>query len=122
MIQLRTLNLEALDCFSNVEHMRLKRQLNEDRDVCTYISKHFDTWVKEPNEKNEFEVGKAYVIADKSNKIGMLGSCDTSSNGIIELWCAIHKNFRKQGYAEKVLVQITDYLVENNPDLVNIRL
>lgn len=122
MIHLRTLNLEPLDCYHQDGHYSLKRRLSEDKAVYDFVSKHFDEWVEEPENKTDFEIGKAYVVSDQDKKIAMIGSCQMDSNGIIDLWCAIDQKYRRQGYGEKILAQITEYLVENITNLTDIRL
>ena len=122
MIKLRTLNLEALNCKKETGHFRLKRRLSEDLEVNNYISKNFATWVKEPTDNKEYEDGKTYVVDDHGKKIGMVGSIDFDKNGIIELWYTIDKEYRQSGYGEKLLAQITSYLIENVPGLNDIKL
>lgn len=52
----------------------------------------------------------------------MCGSTRYENNGIIDLWCGIDKKSRGQGVGEKLLVQITDYFLDNIPDLKNVKL
>lgn len=119
MIKLRSLYLEP---FSKEKHYGLVNRLNDDQAVYDYISKHFEDWVEEPESDSKYEVGKSYVIKDDNEILGMCGSTRYENNGIIDLWCGIDKKSRGQGVGEKLLVQITDYFLDNIPDLKNVKL
>ena len=99
-------------------------RLNEDISVYNYVSRHFSEWTKEPINSDSYEIGngKAYVISDDSKKIGMLGSTKFSSDGVIDLWVALDREYRGYGYGEKVLIQMTQYFVENLNHLSDIQL
>lgn len=124
MIKLRTLNLEPLNILNGDGHILLRRRLNEDISVYDYVSRHFSEWTKEPINSDSYEIGngKAYVISDDSKKIGMLGSTKFSSDGVIDLWVALDREYRGYGYGEKVLIQMTQYFVENLNHLSDIQL
>ena len=124
MIKLRTLNLEPLNILNGDGHILLRRRLNEDISVYNYVSRHFSEWTKEPINSDSYEIGngKAYVISDDSKKIGMLGSTKFSSDGVIDLWVALDREYRGDGYGEKVLIQMTQYFVENLNYLSDIQL
>lgn len=121
MIHLRTLDLEPFGV-RRKGHYRLRRRLHEDQAVYDYISKHFSTFIEEPESEDYYEIGKSYVIRDQEEQIGMLGSSNLYNNGIVDLWCAIDPEFRHQGYGEKVLVQMTQYLIENITSFADIKL
>ena len=125
MIKLRNLNLEPLRINAENGHYSLVRKLAEDQGVYDFISKRFGEWVKPPISENQYEIGKAYVIAnDNQEKIGMCGSTRGSINsgGIIDLWVAIDEKYRGKGYGEKVVVQMTEYFLDIIPKLDNISL
>lgn len=120
MIKLRTMNLEAFR--TRRDHYYLRERLKNDSAVCKYISSHFDTWIKKPISEDDYEVGGAYVICVNDDAVGMVGSTFMSSSGILDFWCCIDKQYRNQGYGEKVLVQTSQYLIENMKYLKNIKL
>lgn len=121
MIKLRTLNLEELNCKDKDGHYSLKQRLSTDEAVYRYVSKRFDTWIEEPKEKEQYEVGKTYVITNNNQEqIGMCGSTKFTPNGVIDFWVAIDKQQRKKGYGEKIAVQITEYFLENIEGLKDI--
>lgn len=122
MIKLRNLNLEALD-YSKNGHYSIVRKLNEDQGVYNYVSKHFDTWIKEPTTDDKYEIGKAYIITTQENeKIGICGSTTMDAQRTIDFWIAIDKSQRNKNYAEKTLVQVTEYFLENIENLKDIKL
>lgn len=125
MIKLRNLNLEPLRTDFKSGHYSLVRKLSEDQGVYDFISKRFGEWVKPPISEDQYEIGKAYVIAnDNQEKIGMCGSTRGSINsgGIIDLWVAIDEKYRGKGYGEKIVVQMTEYFLDIIPKLDNISL
>ena len=61
------------------------------------------------------------VNKDKKN-IGVVGTLDMSSTGVVEVWYSIDKDLRGKGYGEKVLAQVTPYLIENIKGLNDIEL
>lgn len=125
MIKLRNLNLEPLRMNVERGHYQLVRRLAENQEVYDFISKRFGEWVKPPISEDQYEIDKAYVIAnDNQEKIGMCGSTKGSVNsgGIIDLWVAIDERYRGKGYGEKVVVQMTEYFLDTIPKLDNISL
>ena len=121
MIKLRSINLESFN-YQNIEHYNLKRNLALDPAVCCYVSSNFDNFVKEPSNNDIYEVGKTYVIKDNKKRVGTIGSTHINDNGVIDIWCAISGKYRRCGYAEKAVVQLTEYLLDNFKELSNIEL
>lgn len=122
MINLFTLNLEALRAKGGNDHYILKRRLSEDEIVYKTISKRFNEFVKEPTSEDSFEVGSTYVIRQGDNAIGMIGSTTMTASGVMDLWLCLDKQYRNMGYGEKALAQTTQYLIGNMDKLNNIRL
>lgn len=121
MIHLRTLNLEKV---SEIEHYDLIRNLERDSKVQQYISKDLPRWLSKHQAESEdkIEIGKSYVIEKDNHYIGIVGSLSFSNEGILEVWYAIKKNFREKGYGEKILAEITPYLIEHVQGLNDIEL
>ena len=121
MIHVRTLNLEKV---SEIEHYDLIRNLERDSKVQQYISKDFPRWLSKHQAESEdkIEIGKSYVIEKDNHYIGIVGSLSFSNEGILEVWYAINKNFREKGYGEKILAEITPYLIEHVQGLNDIEL
>ena len=63
-----------------------------------------------------------YVVKKDKQSIGVVGTLNLSSVGKLEIWYAIDKDLRGEGYGEKVLAEITPYLIENVSDLEDIEL
>lgn len=112
MIHLRTFNLEKI---SESKHYSLIRNAAEDENVRKYISKDFLRWINfyAADNDDNIEVKKSYVIERDNNYIGFIGSLDFSSDGVLELWCVIDKEFRDKGNADKILGEITPYYIEH---------
>ena len=121
MIQLRTFNLQKIN---EIEHYVLIKSLSRDPGVMKYIAKDFSAWVKKQQsvDDKKIEIGKSYVIEKDGKYVGIIGSLNFSSDGILELWCAIQNNLRGNGYGEKVLAEITPYLIEHVEGLNDINL
>ncbi|MDD5826570.1 MAG: GNAT family N-acetyltransferase [Bacilli bacterium] len=121
MIHLRTLNLEKV---SEIEHYDLIKNLERDSKVQQYISKNLSRWLSKHQAESEdkIEIGKSYVIEKDNHYIGIVGSLSFSNEGILEVWYAIKKNFREKGYGEKILAEITPYLIEHVQGLNDIEL
>ena len=68
------------------------------------------------------EIGKAYVVNKDKKNIGVVGTLDMSSTGVVEVWYSVDKDLRGKGYGEKVLAQVTPYLIENIKGLNDIEL
>lgn len=121
MIKLKTFELEKIDL---TKHYNLINNLSKDTNICNYISKNFYNFVKKriPLQDNIIEPGKAYVITKDNIDIGIIGSSELSSDGILELWCAIRKDLQNKSYGSKLLWEITIYLIENIKGLEDIEL
>ncbi|MCI6266797.1 MAG: GNAT family N-acetyltransferase [Erysipelotrichaceae bacterium] len=121
MIHLRTLNLQKIN---EIEHYCLIQSLSRDKDVVGYIAKDFFEWLKKQQSigDEKIEVGKSYVIEKEGKYIGVVGSLDFSNDGILEVWYTIKKNLRGRGYGEKILAEITPYLIEHVDGLNDIQL
>lgn len=121
MIHLRTLNLEKV---SEIEHYDLIKNLERDSKVQQYISKNLSRWLSKHQAESEdkIEIGKSYVIEKDNHYIGIVGSLSFSNEGILEVWYAIKENFRAKGYGEKILAEITPYLIEHVQGLNDIEL
>lgn len=121
MIHLRTLNLEKID---EIEHYALIQGLGCDKEVKTYIAKDFPEWLKKQVSLGDekIEVGKSYVIVKEHKYVGIVGSFNMSCDGILEVWYTIKKNLRGRGYGEKILAEITPYLIEHVDGLNDIKL
>lgn len=121
MIHLRTMNLQKIN---ELEHYSLIHSLARDENVTRYIAKDFPAWLKKQQSvgDDEIEVGKSYVIVKDHKYIGMIGSLAFSNDGILKLWYTIEKSLRGNGYGEKILAEITPYLIEHVDDLNDIQL
>lgn len=121
MIHLRTFNLQKIQ---EIEHYTLIQSLGRDKDVTTYIARDFPTWIKKQQSVSEdkIEVGKSYVVEREGKYVGIVGSLEFSNDGILEVWYTIRKNLRGRGYGEKVLAEITPYLIEHVDGLKDIEL
>ena len=121
MIKLKTFELEKIDL---TKHYNLINNLSKDTNICNYISKNFYNFVKKriPLQDNIIEPGKAYVITKDNIDIGIIGSSELSSDGILEVWCAIRKDLQNKSYGSKLLWEITIYLIENIKGLEDIEL
>lgn len=121
MIHLRTLNLEKID---EMEHYALIQGLGFDKEVKTYIAKDFPEWLKKQVSLGDekIEIGKSYVIVKDHKYVGIVGSFNMSCDGILEVWYTIKKNLRGRGYGEKILAEITPYLIEHVDGLNDIQL
>ena len=121
MIKLRNFNLEKID---KIKHYSLLMSLDRDGSINKYISNNFisflDKHVSESDDK--MEIGKAYVVNIDKKNIGVVGTLDMSSTGVVEVWYSIDKDLREKGYGEKVLAQVTPYLIENIKGLNDIKL
>jgi len=121
MIRLRTFNLQKIQ---EIEHYTLISSLGRDKGVTTYIARDFPTWIKKQRSlsDDEIEPYKSYVVERDGKYIGFVGSLDFTNDGIMEIWYAINKNLRGRGYGEKVLAEITPYLIEHVDGLKDIEL
>lgn len=121
MIHLRTLNLEKID---EISHYSLIRSLSEDKLVCEYIAHDFGSFLEKQKSETDdkIETLKSYVIVKDNRYIGIVGSLKFSNAGILEVWYAIKKNLRGHGYGEKILAEITPYLIEHVDSLEDIEL
>jgi len=121
MIKLRTFNLEKID---EIKHYSLIKILSNDKKVQQYIASDFKKWLKKQisTTDDKMEPGKSYVIEKDNKYIGIVGSFNLSDEGILELWCTIKKDEREKGNGEKVLAQVTSYLIENTKELKDIKL
>lgn len=121
MITLRNLSLEALDK-GKLEHYSLVRKIGEDELTLKYISKNFSSWVQEPISKEKIELGKAYVVVKEKDSIGMLGTSLLDREGKLELWYVLDPSERGKRYGDKMLGEITLYLIEQIVGLKDITL
>ena len=112
MIHLRTMNLEKID---KIKHYGLLMNLERDSKVQGYISRNFISWLDKHQaiSDDKIEVGKSYVVCKDNCYIGIVGSLSFSNDGILEVWYTIKKNLRGRGYGEKILAEITPYLIEH---------
>lgn len=119
MIKLRTLYLENFDS-TKIEHYQLAKRLHNDIAVYSYISTNFLNFVEKMQsdiDNENYEVLVPYVIrTDHNVPIGMIGSLEEYKDNTVDLWYAIHPNYRGYGFAGKVLGQITQYLIEEKYD------
>ncbi len=121
MIKLRNFNLEKID---KIKHYSLLMKLNRDKNINKYISHNFISFLDkhEAESDDKMEIGKAYVVNKDKKNIGVVGTLDMSSTGVVEVWYSIDKDLREKGYGEKVLAQVTPYLIENIKGLNDIEL
>lgn len=121
MIKLRNFNLEKID---KIKHYSLLMKLNRDKNINKYISHNFISFLDKHEAKSDdkMEIGKAYVVNKDKKNIGVVGTLDMSSTGVVEVWYSIDKDLREKGYGEKVLAQVTPYLIENIKGLNDIKL
>ncbi len=121
MIKLRNFNLEKID---KIKHYSLLMKLNRDKNINKYISHNFISFLDKHEAKSDdkMEIGKAYVVNKDKKNIGVVGTLDMSSTGVVEVWYSIDKGLRGKGYGEKVLAQVTPYLIENIKGLNDIEL
>ena len=89
-----------------------------------YISHNFISFLDKHEAKSDdkMEIGKAYVVNKDKKNIGVVGTLDMSSTGVVEVWYSVDKDLRGKGYGEKVLAQVTPYLIENIKGLNDIEL
>ena len=121
MIKLRNFNLEKID---KIKHYNLLMRLNRDKSINNYISHNFISFLDKhaAESDDKMEIGKSYVVNKDKKNIGVVGTLNMSSTGVVEVWYSIDKDLRGKGYGEKVLAQVTPYLIENIKGLNDIEL
>lgn len=121
MIKLRNLNLEKID---KIKHYSLLMKLNRDKKVNDYISHNFISFLDKHQAETDdkMEIGKSYVVNKDKRNIGVVGTLNMSSIGVVEVWYSVDKDLRGKGYGEKILAQVTPYLIENIKGLNDIEL
>ena len=97
MIKLRNFNLEKID---KIKHYSLLMKLNRDKNINKYISHNFISFLDKHEAKSDdkMEIGKAYVVNKDKKNIGVVGTLDMSSTGVVEVWYSVDKE-------EKVMVK-----------------
>ena len=101
--------------------LKIKTPYN-DKNINKYISHNFISFLDKHEAKSDdkMEIGKAYVVNKDKKNIGVVGTLDMSSTGVVEVWYSIDKDLRGKGYGEKVLAQVTPYLIENIKFMINL--
>ena len=98
----------------NSEHFNLKLELRNDPNFKKYFGEFF---LKNIDDifapSNDLEVGKAYVVLEKNQVIGMIRIFSCHSAGYMEIQYAIRPILRNQGYGSKVLKELTQYFLDN---------
>ena len=113
--------MEALDR-GKLEHYTLTRKIAEDELTAKYISKNFSTWIKEPTIKDRIELEKTYVVVKEKTNLGMIGTKPLDRAGNLELWYVLSPTERGKNYGDKILGELTPYLIEHIAGLKNIKL
>ena len=72
--------------------------------------------------KSQYGDNDETFLAAVKQYLGVVGTLDMSSTGVVEVWYSIDKDLRGKGYGEKVLAQVTPYLIENIKGLNDIEL
>ena len=120
MIELRTLNLDKFDP-KNDNHNYTLRKISNDSLSRGFVSTNFERFIAE-NNNDEIKDGITFVLKDKDEIVGLIGTKKMDERGFLELWCSIDSEYRGKGYATKSLEQITPYLIENVTGLNDIKL
>lgn len=120
MINLITLNLEKIN-LNNKEHMYVLNKLKSDIFTETFVTKDLVGFVSE-NNNEDLKNGASFILKDKDESVGIIGTKEMDNNGNLELWCVIDSEKRGNGYAGKALAQITPYLLETVKGLKDIKL
>lgn len=120
MIKLKTLDLEALN-LRNMEHFRFVNRMSQDEKT-KYISSRLNDFVEEPTDKENFEVGKTYIIRDGKKNIGLLGTKELDRRGDLEPWILIYPDERGKKYGEKITFELIPLFLDNVENLKDIKL
>ena len=120
MIQLRTLYLEKFD-IANIEHYKLAKFLHNDIGVISYVSEDFLSFVDRStnieNNDNHYKVSTPYVVRNTNNVlVGMVGSLNEKKDNSVDLWYVVNPCYRGYGFGRNILSQITQYLIEERYD------
>lgn len=120
MIELRTLNLDKFD-LNNDDHNYTLKKISNDNLSRGFVSTNFERFIAE-NNNEEIKDGATFVLKDKDEIVGLIGTKKMDDRGFLEIWCSIDSEYRGKGYATKSLEQITPYLIENVTGLNDIKL
>lgn len=112
MIKLRTLALEALNK-KDPTHYVLTTRMSEEKAMKKYISKNFFDWIQEPSQDQTIESGKTYIVVQNEQEVGAFGTKELKNDRVLELWYVLKENYRGQKIGEKLLGEVTPYLIEH---------
>lgn len=100
-------------CENNIEHIKFKKELLNDRFMC-----HFFPDMKEEEfllpcgNINQIQLGHYYLVEDADNLVGWFYLKGVDKYCALD--CGIHPHYRKKGYGTLILQECRDYLFEKD--------
>lgn len=118
-------NIDRLSIVSydakNIKHKEFKKELLKDEEFKKYFGNFFLSRIDDIfTGSNTLEVGKAYLVEEKEEVIGMIRIFSYHEAGFINIQYAVGKEYRNQGYGKELLKEISKYFL--NKDIKRISL
>lgn len=117
--QIGTLKIVNYD-HKNIEHIRSKRELENDQSMKDYFGEFFIRNIEsifENADESTLEIKKGYFVQDEDHIIGFIRVFSKHLCGRLELQYGVLPQFRKQGYGTKILKEMKEYIYNHYDDV-----
>lgn len=120
-IKLKTLYITSYDS-SDIEKIRFTKEFKNDIFVQQYLYSCVDEMIEKSEKYPNLHIGCGYIIKDEEDLIGFIRPARIVGLSMLDLDYGVHPKFRNKGYGTKILIEASDYFLENVERIHKIRL
>ena len=120
-IKLYSLSITNFDS-NDIEKIRFVKEMKAANEKDHFLYNCIDELIKKSETTPQLHIGYGYIIKDQEKLIGYFRPARRENCYVLSVDYGVHPKFRHQGYGTKILVETSEFFLNNFDDIHAIKL
>ena len=120
-IKLNSLSITSFDS-NDIKKIKFIKEMKEANELDHFLYNCIDELIKKSETTPNLHIGYGYIMKDEENLIGYFRPARRENRYILSIDYGVHPNFRHQGYGTKILIEVSNFFLNNFEDIHSIKL
>ena len=120
-IKLNSLYITNYDS-DDIIKVKFAEGIRNDKLIQYFLYSNIDKMLMDSENLEELKLKYVYLISDKTIPVGFVRFAAIHNLNILEMHYGVHPYFRNKGYGSKILLEVSDYVLENASKINRIKL
>lgn len=98
---------------NDISNIKFVKDIKDANRLDSYLYNCIDEMIRKSEGRSNLTIGYGYIIKDAENLIGFVRPARINNINTLDLDYGVHPKYRHQGYGTKILVEVSDFFLEN---------